>query len=99
MEFLVLGSQTLTELRDRIICFKDYIIDKDYSECPDAFDRSVMVVPDTATAVRLLVIIGHCVNNMVDECQLNKVPPHTHTPETSLSLSLGILFHQQHILQ
>lgn len=42
LEYLVLGSQCLTELRDKILCITDYFIDQDYSDCPDAFDRKSM---------------------------------------------------------
>ena len=39
----MLGSQLLTELRDKILCFRDYIVDTDYSEDPSRFDhRSLM---------------------------------------------------------
>lgn len=41
-EFLVLGSQSLCALRDKILCCNDYYIDKDYSENPDDFDRKAM---------------------------------------------------------
>jgi snRNA-activating protein complex subunit 3 len=39
-EFFVLGSQTLTELRDRIICPSNYGPFYDISECPD-FERQM----------------------------------------------------------
>ena len=41
-EFLVLGSQSLCDLRDKILCYNDYYIGKDYSDDPSAFDRKAM---------------------------------------------------------
>ena len=38
-EWQVLGSQLLTELRDRLYCSTDYFIDTDYSADPHSFDR------------------------------------------------------------
>ena len=39
----MLGCQQLTVLRDMIPCFRDFIVDRDYSEDPSEFDhRSLM---------------------------------------------------------
>ena len=37
--FLVLASQTMTELRDLIICPNDYLCTEELSETPDAFQE------------------------------------------------------------
>ncbi|KAL5481985.1 hypothetical protein EMCRGX_G022263 [Ephydatia muelleri] len=41
-EYLVLGSQTLTELRDKIQCSKDYFPGEDCSEDPDACNLQIL---------------------------------------------------------
>ena len=44
LEYLVLGSQSLTELKDNILCFSDYYVETDYSEDPDSFDRKKVLL-------------------------------------------------------
>ena len=41
---IVLGCQLLTELRDRIPCFRDFIVDRDYSEDPGEFDHQPLLI-------------------------------------------------------
>jgi snRNA-activating protein complex subunit 3 len=46
IQALVLGSQRLSELRDKILCFRDFIVDKDYSENPTEFDHDSLMKGD-----------------------------------------------------
>ena len=39
----VLGCQLLTELRDKVTCFRDFIVDRDFSEDPDEFDHKPLM--------------------------------------------------------
>ena len=57
MEYLVFGAQKLCALRDKIFCSSDYIIDKDYSDNPDAFDRDSTAVSLTEHALMLPLFI------------------------------------------
>ena len=43
MKVLLLGCQLLTDLRDKVPCFRDYIVDQDCSEDPSAFDHQSLV--------------------------------------------------------
>ena len=45
-QMLVLGSQLLTELRDKILCFRDFIVDQDYSEDPTKFNHHSLIRGD-----------------------------------------------------
>lgn len=38
LELHVLSSQTLTDLRDKIVCSCDYFISHDFSDDPDSFE-------------------------------------------------------------
>lgn len=42
-KLLLLGCQKLTDIRDHIHCYRDYIVDKDYSENPDSFDNCSLI--------------------------------------------------------
>ena len=48
VSYQVYGSQTLTELRDKLFCIADYTIKTDYSENPSAFDRNSFKVSSRA---------------------------------------------------
>ena len=50
------GSQKLTELRDKIFCSSDYIINKDYSDNPDDFDRDSIAVSCNMHDIHLLLL-------------------------------------------
>ncbi len=45
-EFVVLGSQKLTELRDKIVCHNDFFIKKDYSENPSSYREQIDTLPN-----------------------------------------------------
>ncbi|CAI8000210.1 snRNA-activating protein complex subunit 3 [Geodia barretti] len=39
----VLGCQLLTEIRDKVTCFRDFIVDRDFSKDPDEFDHTPLM--------------------------------------------------------
>ena len=72
-EFLVLGSQSLCALRDKILCCNDYYIDKDYSENPDDFDRKAM--DEVGSTVCVVCVVCVCVTS----CSLQGPPARSHS--------------------
>ena len=55
-EYLVLGSQKLTELKDMLFCPRDYVITHDYSQTPDLFDRQSLIVSHWTVRMCVLLI-------------------------------------------
>lgn len=43
MRVIVLGCQLLTQLRNKIPCFRDFIVDRDRSEDPEDFDHKLLM--------------------------------------------------------
>ena len=43
-QYIVLASQSLVQLRDKLYCPRDYAVEHDYSANPDVFDRTSLPV-------------------------------------------------------